>query len=161
MLHTFRSFQPWDPFVELSRLQEEASRAATARRSESSASFVPAVDIIEEKDAILVRADLPGVNPEAVQITVEQEVLTLSGERRFDREFERDGAHRIESGFGKFSRSFKLPTNVAADSIEATSLHGVLTIRVPKRAAAQTRKIAVKVGGAATTIEPTKAEARA
>jgi HSP20 family protein len=149
MSRSFDAFTRWDPFAEIQRLQDEVSRRAVAR----AATFAPPVDIFEEKDAIVLRADLPGVRPEDVSVTVEGGVLTIAGQRVSDRSGERVGAYRSESGYGAFTRSFTLPTSVASESIDATIAHGVLTVRVPKRAEVQARRVPVRT----TTAEPVAA----
>jgi HSP20 family protein len=139
MSRSFDAFTRWDPFAEIQRLQDEIGRRTGGR----SADFAPPVDIMEERDAIVLRADLPGVKPEDVRLTVENGVLTIAGERHFQKTSEHAGARRVESGYGTFSRSFTLPTSVVSESIEASSEHGVLTVRVPKRAEVQPRRIPV------------------
>ncbi|MGZ3421262.1 MAG: Hsp20/alpha crystallin family protein [Polyangiales bacterium] len=134
----------WDPFAELSRLQDQVARTAAPRRERA---FQPSVDIHEEKDAIVVRAELPGVKPEDVSITVENDLLTISGERRFEKREEGD-YHRVEMTYGAFTRSFALPKTLASDAIEANLDAGVLTVRLPKRQESKPRKIDVKIGGA-------------
>lgn len=148
MSRSYDAFTRWDPFAEIQRLQDEVGRRAASR----AADFAPPVDIFEEQGAIVLRADLPGVKPEDVRVTVENGVLTIAGERRFSATSDRAGAHRVESGYGSFTRSFTLPTSVAAEAIEASSEHGVLTIRVPKRAEVQPRRIPVTV--ATTSRKP-------
>ncbi len=132
----------WDPFVELSRWSEDVARAASARRA-----WAPPVDVYEDETAIVVRAELPGLDPEDVSVTVDKNVLTLEGERRLARG-EKETVHRVESSHGAFKRSFALPKTVEADAIEAKLERGVLTVRLPKRAEVQPRKIAVKVEAA-------------
>jgi HSP20 family protein len=140
------SLNRWDPFTEIARLQDEMSRhfATGDRRA---ASFAPAVDIFEDKDAIFVKAELPGLKAEEVDIHVENDVLTISGERKLEKKDESAGYHRIERTYGSFTRSFSLPKNVAADQVEAEMTDGVLTVKLPKKAEAQPKKIAVKAGG--------------
>ena len=146
----------WDPFSEIARLQDEMSRAwvsgsgSTDRRV---ASFSPAVDIFEDKDAIYVKAELPGVKAEEVNVHVENNILTLSGERKLEKNDAREGYHRIERVYGTFTRSFALPNNVAADQVEAEMTDGVLNVKIPKRTEAQPKKIAVRSGGG-TTVKP-------
>ena len=143
----------FDPFAELSRLQDEMARVGHATRQDRREfQFQPVVDIFEAKDAIVVKAELPGVKAEDVNIHVEKNLLTISGERRLENEENRDGYHRIESAYGAFSRSFALPNHVQSEGIDASLDNGILTLRMPKRAEAQPRKIQVKNGG--PTIEP-------
>lgn len=136
MLHRF------DPFSELSRLQDDMARAL--RRDAPARTYQPAVDIFEEQEAIVVAAELPGVRPEDVNVTVDNGMLTIEGERRFDKREEKGQWHRVESVYGKFTRSFALPKTVSADAIEANLDAGVLTVRLPKRAEIKPRKVEVK-----------------
>jgi HSP20 family protein len=143
----------FDPFAELSRLQDEMSRVAHATRQDRREyQFQPVVDIFEAKDAIVVKAELPGVKPEDVNIDVEKNMLTIRGERRLENQENRDGYQRIESTYGSFSRTFSLPNHVDSASIDASLDAGILTLRMPKRAEAQPRKIQVKTGS--STVEP-------
>lgn len=116
------------------------NREGTSLRS----GFAPAVDIFEEKDAIFVKAELPGIKADDIHINVENDVLTLHGERKLEREDTRDGYHRIERSYGTFTRSFALPKTVDADRVEAEMADGVLTLRIPKKAAAEPRRVSVK-----------------
>jgi HSP20 family protein len=135
----------WDPFTEIARLQDEMSRQFLTpdRRA---AGFVPLVDINEDKDAIYVKAELPGVKPDQVQLHVENNILTLTGERKFEKEDNREGYHRIERSYGSFTRSFALPNNVAGDQVTADMTDGVLTVKIPKKAEAQPKRIEVRAG---------------
>lgn len=145
----------FDPFAELSRLQDELSQVARAtRRDRREAAFQPVVDIYEGKDAIFVKAELPGVKPEDVHIHVENNLLTLGGERKLENVEDGEGYHRVESTYGSFTRSFQLPSTVDAESIDANLDAGVLTLKLPKRAEAQPRKIAVKAKSMARSDEP-------
>jgi HSP20 family protein len=110
-------------------------------------SFSPAVDVVEQEKAYLLRAELPGVNPNEVDIQVENDVLTLRGERKHESEEQRDGYRRVERSYGSFSRSFVLPKGTNAEAIEARADNGVLTITIPKVAAATARKVEVKAAG--------------
>lgn len=140
MMHRF------DPFAELSRIQDDMARAFT-RRDAQARSWQPAVDIFEETDAIVVQAELPGVKAEDVDVTVDNGQLTIEGERKFDKREDKGQWHRVESTYGRFTRTFALPKTVTAESIEANLDAGVLTVRLPKRAEVKPRKIAVKPGG--------------
>lgn len=146
----------WDPFTEIARLQDEMSRQLLTSERRT-AGFVPPVDIYEEKDAIYVKTELPGVKPEQVQLHVENNILTLTGERKLANEENREGYHRVERTYGTFTRSFALPNNVASDQVEAEMTDGVLTVKIPKRAEAQPKKIAVKSGASTLQVKPGKA----
>lgn len=108
-------------------------------------SWAPAVDIVETEDAVLLRADLPGVDPKKVDIQVHDNVLTLRGERKFESEAREDNYHRVERSYGSFTRSFTLPRTVDATRVEATYKLGVLEVRIPKRPEAKPRQIKVTV----------------
>ena len=144
----------WDPFTELSRLQDEMFRTFSQeeKNGSSALAFRPAVDIVEGKDAIWLKAELPGLKPEDVQIEVEKNVLTLRGERKNENKVERDGFYRFERRYGQFARSFVLPETVDGSNIDAEMKDGVLSIRLAKKVAEQPRKIAVKAGS--TPTEP-------
>ena len=142
----------FDPFAELSRLQDDMQKVFNVRER-GTRTFQPSVDIFEEKDAIVVAAELPGVKAEDLHITVENDLLTISGERKFERREGKGEWHRVESMYGSFTRSFALPKTVSSDTIEANLDGGVLTVRLPKRQEAKPRKIEVKPGGAPKAIE--------
>ena len=132
----------WDPFTEMSRLQDELFRSSFAPRSGAArTAFSPPVDVYEDADAIFVQAELPGLRLEDVSVGVENDVLTLSGERKSERE---EGHFLRERWFGAFSRSFKLPRTVDVEKIEATLKEGILTVRLPKRENVKARRIEVK-----------------
>ena len=135
----------WDPFTEIARLQDEMTRHLYPNERRYSG-FVPPVDILEEKDAIYMKAELPGVKPDEVQLHVENNILTISGERKFDKEEKKEGYHRIERSYGTFTRSFALPNNVQGDQVTANMADGVLTVKVPKKAEVQPKRIAVTSG---------------
>ena len=130
----------WDPFSEISRLQTDVDRLFGESRRRAVA---PAVDIVEDEEAIVLKAELPGFPADAVNVNVENDVLTLSGERKLEREDKNERYHRIERSYGTFSRSFMLPKTVDSEAIEANLDAGVLTLRLPKKAAAEKRRIEV------------------
>lgn len=113
-------------------------------RSENGlSSWTPAVDIKEEEKRYLIRADIPGVNPKDIEITFDNGVLSIHGERKLENEEEKDGYKRVERAYGSFSRQFSLPDSVDAEKISAKGNHGVLEISVPKSEKAQPKKISV------------------
>jgi HSP20 family protein len=136
------SLSRWDPFGEMQRLTDQMFRPLFG--GEERRAFTPAVDIYEDNDAITVRAELAGVKPEDVSISVENNLLTLSGERRLERKEEREGYHRIECEYGSFTRSFVLPESVNADEVEADMTEGILTLRIPKKPEVHPKRIPVK-----------------
>jgi HSP20 family protein len=137
----------WDPFTEIARLQDQISRQFVPAERRG-AGFVPPVDIHEDKNAIYVVTELPGVKAEEVQLHVENNILTLTGERKFERSEgdKGEGYHRIERSYGTFTRSFALPNSVAGDQVQAEMSDGVLTVKIPKKGEVQPRKIEVRAG---------------
>lgn len=107
----------------------------------SNRTWRPAVDIRETDDAYMVNAELPGLTREDINITIENNVLKLTGERRFEKDVKEEEFHRIERAYGSFTRAFSLPSRVDPVGIEASSKDGILTVRVPKAAEARPRKI--------------------
>jgi HSP20 family protein len=105
--------------------------------------WVPPVDIREEQDKLVFVAEMPGLGRDAVDITLENQVLTLRGERKFERDEEKDSYHRIERAYGSFSRSFRLPANVDTASAKASFDNGILTIVLPKSEAARPKKLEI------------------
>lgn len=134
-----------DPFFELNRLHNDLSRAAA---ESPQAAWAPAVDITENPESILVHAELPGLKADDVKIDVENNVLTLRGERRVTTKKDAGTAHRVERFYGTFSRQFLLPRTVDAEKIEADLSDGVLTVKLPKRSEVKPRQIAVKTASA-------------
>ena len=115
----------------------EASNVATS-------SWMPLVDIKEEPDRFLIKADIPGVKPEDIEVTMESGALTIRGERSAEKEEKKEGYHRIERSRGSFYRRFAMPDSADADHIKAQGKDGVLEIEIPKRAVLKARKIEVK-----------------
>src|ERR687898_1118126 len=125
----------WDPGREVDTLQSEVNRIfdtcfggndTRARR------WVPAMDLVETDDHMVLRADLPGLDREDIEIEVKDNVLTVAGERRAEHEERGEGFHRVERAFGRFSRSLDLPRGISADGVEASFDRGVLEVRIPK-----------------------------
>ena len=153
----------WDLFEDLRASQDELLQAARGRgwwpgqqrySDASTAVWAPAVDISERKDAYLVTVELPGVKPGDVEITVEDGLLTIQGERHFAHDSADEKMHRTERFYGAFRRSITLPSHVEADKIEASAQDGVLQIMVPKAPEVQAKRIQVLVGPGHTTLKP-------
>lgn len=106
--------------------------------------WLPAVDIRETPEALEVIAELPGLTKDDVHITLENGVLTLSGERKFEKDVKQENYHRIERAYGRFIRSFTLPSNVAPDRVGAAFENGVLRVSLPKQDEAKPRKIEIR-----------------
>ena len=110
-------------------------------------SFTPAVDVVEQENAYQLRAEIPGIAPNEIDVQVENDVLTLKGERKYEHQDERAGYRRVERSYGSFSRSFVLPKGTNVDAIEARADNGVLTVTIPKVQAQTARKVEVKGPG--------------
>jgi HSP20 family protein len=109
----------------------------------SNRGWMPPVDIQETEDAYKLHAELPGLTKDDINITLENNVLRLSGERKFEKEVQKESYHRIERTYGAFSRAFALPQQVDADGVQAAFENGILTITVPKAEQAKPRKISI------------------
>ncbi len=151
----------WDPFRELTALQTEVnrlfSRAGGTGDVAERQSWTPSIDVIETDDAIKLKAELAGMDPSDISIEVQDNVLTVSGERRFEEEVKEDKYYRIERRYGSFSRSLALPQTVDESRIEARYDNGVLEVSVPKADVAKPKKITVSV----SSNEPRTVEAAA
>jgi HSP20 family protein len=152
----------WDPFRELTALQGEVnrlfSRVGGGEVSERQ-SWIPSVDVVENKDAITLKADLAGMDPDDIHLEVEDNVLTVSGERRFQEEIEEDKYYRIERRYGSFTRSIALPQGADSEKIDAEYENGVLVVTVPKVEAVKPKRITVGVKGLSPeTVEGTGSE---
>lgn len=108
------------------------------------ANWLPPVDIRETEDALHLTAELPGLSKDDVEITVENHTLTLRGERKLEKDVQKDSYHRIERAYGTFSRTFSLPTNVRTDKVDASFKDGVLNLEIPKAEEAKPRRISIK-----------------
>jgi HSP20 family protein len=147
----------WDPFQELQNWGERMSRLigsdrAPARRGEEEGlaygTWMPPVDIVEGKDKIQLKVELPGFKEDQVNLTVEDGLLTIRGERKFNRESKEENYHRIERSYGSFVRSFTLPNSVEQNRIQATFSDGMLNIDMPKREETKPKQIQIKAGSA-------------
>jgi HSP20 family protein len=163
----------WDPFQDLRSAQDEDEMAQVEQMTRmltralgqggqlqgvaasSTTAWAPALDISERKDAYLVTVELPGVELDDLQITLEDGLLTIQGERHFAHDSSEQQFHRIERRYGAFRRSITLPAHVMADGIEATADNGVLQIVVPKVEEAKPKRIQVRQGGQQETVEGT------
>lgn len=144
----------WEPFRDLVRLQErmnrlfdESYRTPAGNEDEWSlgGSWAPAVDIYEKDGNIVLKAELPGVEPKDVDIRIENNVLTLRGHRRFDDEVAKESFHRVERVYGSFSRSFTLPNVVDQEKVKAEYRDGVLHVTLPKKEEAKPKQISIAV----------------
>jgi HSP20 family protein len=139
------------PFRGATNLQDQISRVfgdLVGRTNEESnlTLWAPAVDIYETEHELVVKADLPDVNPQDLDIHVENNILTIRGERKFENKVKEDNYLRIERAYGSFSRSFSLANSVNSEAIKADYQNGVLTLSIPKREEAKPKQIKVNVG---------------
>jgi HSP20 family protein len=159
----------WEPAREINSLQNEVNRlfntffdvpvgggggngGGTARR------WMPAMDLVETDDHFVLRADLPGLSDEDVELSIEDNVLTVAGERKSEHEERGEGFYRLERATGMFSRSLTLPEGVDGDAITATFDKGVLEVRIPKPEQRKPRKLQIQVGDRPAAIEGQAAE---
>jgi HSP20 family protein len=157
----------WEPVRELSSLQNDMNRLfntffdAPAPGNGGGGAlrrWVPAMDLVETDDHFVLRADLPGLSEEDVSIELEDNVLTVSGERKAEREEKKEGYYRVERSFGQFRRSLTLPDGVDAEGIAATFDKGVLEVRIPKPEERKPRRVAIGLGGKSPVIEGSSQE---
>ena len=147
----------WEPFRDLvtvqdrmNRIFDEAFRGIPRGAAEEDwalgGAWAPAVDIYEHDGNLVLKAELPGIDAKDVDVRVENNVLTLRGERKFDSEVKREEYHRVERAYGTFSRSFTLPNVVDTDKIKAEFKEGVLRVTLPQREEAKPKQISIAVG---------------
>ncbi|MBN2468948.1 MAG: Hsp20/alpha crystallin family protein [Deltaproteobacteria bacterium] len=149
----WRTFSDWDPFQEMVGMRDRIDRLfdeyfgrfPAAGEEIPERTWAPPVDVHEEKDTIVVKAELPEMKKDEISIEVRDNILTLSGERKREEKVKKENYHRIERSYGKFSRSFSLPDSVKVDKVKAQYKDGVLEITLPKAEAAKPTAIPIKV----------------
>jgi HSP20 family protein len=148
----------WEPVRELNTIQNEMNRlfntffdAGPANGGSTGPTtlrrWIPPMDLVETEDDFVLRADLPGLSEGEVKIELEDNVLTISGERKAEHEERKEGYYRVERASGTFSRSLTLPEGVDPDAVKASFEKGVLEVRIPKPEERKPRKVAISVGG--------------
>jgi HSP20 family protein len=141
----------WDPYNTYSTIQDEMTRLfednfGRTRRSPSAiTAWAPAVDIFETEHELVLKADLPDLDEKDIDVRVENNMITLSGERKFEKELKEENYLRVERSYGSFSRSFSLPNTVKMDAVQAEYKNGVLTVRLPKREESKPKQIKIGV----------------
>jgi HSP20 family protein len=152
----------WEPVRELHSMQNEMNRLfntffdAPSRGDNGQTGlrrWIPAMDVVETDEHFVLRADLPGLTAEDVNIELDDNVLTISGERTAEHEQRNEGYYRVERASGSFSRSLTLPEGVEPDGIQASFESGVLEVRIPKPEQHKPRKVQISLAGATKTIE--------
>ncbi|HLB61864.1 MAG TPA: Hsp20/alpha crystallin family protein [Actinomycetota bacterium] len=135
----------WDPFRDLFWIESDVDRVVRrAFGGEGTGAWTPALDVYEDTDRFVVTVELPGVDPEMVDVSVEDSTLTVKGEREFHKDLLEESFRRIERRYGSFSRTLVLPPTADPDRVEARFDKGVLTVEVPKAQEAKPRRIEVK-----------------
>jgi HSP20 family protein len=141
----------WDPFREVVALQNRVNSLFREMNDSDSplttAAFVPAVDIYEDSKKVLLKLEVPGIDEKDLDIRVENNTLTVKGERKFEKEEKEENFHRIERRYGTFYRAFTLPSTLDTEHVNASYNNGVLKLELTKKAEAQPRQIKVNVGG--------------
>ena len=151
----------YDPFRDMRTLQEEVNRLFSTNLTRAfddqgigRGAWAPSVDIYENKDQIVLEAELPGMNQEDFDLSIENNVITLRGERKFEKKDEGDNFHRVERSYGSFTRSFTLPPTVSSENVVAGFDNGILRLELAKREEAKPRRIEIKAGASSPkTIE--------
>lgn len=136
-------YQPWGLLHQLQKELERSQEEKTNDGSIATAEWAPAVDIKEEVDKFVIHADIPGVKPEDIEVSMEAGVLTVKGEKESETKTEKEGYKRVERAFGSFYRRFSLPDTANGDAINAKCKHGVLEIIIPKRESVKPKRISV------------------
>jgi HSP20 family protein len=148
----------WDPGRDLDLLQSDVNRlfdaffgARGANRGNggSAQRWVPPMDLTEEENEYVLRADLPGLSEDDIEIEVKDDVLTISGERRYEHENRHEGFYRVERSFGRFSRSLDLPSGIDAEALSAEFDRGVLEVHIPKPEQGTPRRVPIGNGSSA------------
>ena len=154
----------YDPFRELRSLQDEMTRLFTgvapagySREDMLNGAWSPKVDIFENKENLVLEAELPGMNRDDFELSIENNVITLKGERKFEKKTDGDNYHRVERSYGSFTRSFTLPQTVTAEGAKAEFNNGILHVSLPKREETKARKIEVLGGDSEAKVIDTKA----
>jgi len=156
-----RTITRWEPFRGVNTLQDQFNRLFNDvfdRKGEESSltAWAPAVDIYETEHELVVKADLPEVDPKDLDIRVENNILTIRGERKFEKKVNDDNYLRVERAYGSFARSFTLANTVNLDAIKADYQNGVLTLTIPKREEAKPKQIKVNVNTQAMAASAAK-----
>ena len=140
---TLTKYDPFVNFGNLGMLEDSLNRFFTTPAA--ARPWTPAVDILENEQSLVLKADIPGMTENEIGISIENGTLTLKGERKFEKQEDKAGYHRIERSYGTFARSFLLPDSVDAEHVAADYKNGLLTVTIPKKEVAKPRKIEVKV----------------
>ncbi len=147
----------WDPFREFTTVQDRLNRLfresyGPEGREESliTSGFAPPVDVYEDEHNVTLKIEVPGIDEKDMDVRIENNVLTVHGERKFEKEEKEENFRRVERQYGSFTRTFTLPTTVDAEKVSANNDRGILKIVLPKKAEAKPKQVKVNVGGEKT-----------
>ncbi len=147
----------WDPFREFTTVQDRLNRLfresyGPEGREEAltTSSFAPPVDVYEDEHNVTLKIEVPGIDEKDIDVRIENNVLTVHGERKFEKEEKEENFRRVERQYGSFTRTFTLPTTVDAEKVSANNDKGILKIVLPKKAEAKPKQVKVNVGGEKT-----------
>jgi len=147
----------WDPFREFTTVQDRLNRLfresyGPEGREESliTSGFAPSVDVYEDEHNVTLKIEVPGIDEKDIDVRIENNVLTVHGERKFEKEEKEENFRRVERQYGSFTRTFTLPTTVDAEKVSANNDKGILKIVLPKKAEAKPKQVKVNVGGEKT-----------
>jgi len=146
----------WEPFREFATLQDRMNRLFRETYNENqdqsltTSSFAPAVDVYEDEHNVTLKIEVPGIEEKDIDVRIENNTLTVHGERKIEKEEKEENYRRVERQYGSFTRTFNLPTTVDAEKVSANYDKGVLKISLPKKAEAKPKQIKVNVGGEKT-----------
>ena len=143
----------WDPFREMSALQERMDRLFSDVRAQApvrgeeivQGAWIPAVDIFETNEAIVLKAELPGITAQDISVEVKDNTLTLKGENKFEKEVKEENYHRMERSYGSFQRAFTLPGTIHQEKVKAKFKDGILEITLPKVEEAKPKQVKVEI----------------
>ncbi len=146
----------WDPYREFSSVQDRLNRLFNASFNEgrdeslATSTFAPAVDVYEDEHHITLKIEVPGIEEKDIDVRIENNILSIHGERKFEKEEKEENYRRIERQYGSFTRTFTLPNTVDTESVSANYEKGVLKVKLAKKAEAKPKQIKVSVGGEKT-----------
>ncbi len=145
-------WRPWGPFKEMERMRNEMDRlwesfmeGKPGRRTEEISRWVPSLDLSETKDSYIVKAEIPGMEPKDIDISLQADLLTIRGEKKQEKEEKEENYHFIERSYGSFSRSIRLPQEIKGNKIKASYKEGILKVILPKSEEAKKKEVKVKV----------------
>jgi HSP20 family protein len=144
----------------LNSIFSDFARTEGEQESLAMGSFIPPVDVYEDAQQLVLKLEVPGIKQQDLNVQVENQTLTVKGERKFEKDEKEENFHRIERRYGSFVRSFTLPQTVDAGSVKANYEHGVLTVSLAKKEAAKPKQVKVEIGSGSANGQPKQVEAK-